>query len=130
MATLHLSAQGFERAELQLLDGAFGFVQATSDFADSALLDKAFVNNAALNGGELVDETKQAGVVVDGFEIRRGRVWVGGGLWRIVRGRLLAGGALVLIRKRIGGDAEEPGGEGSAAPFVVGKIGEGFVKDV
>ena len=38
-------------------------------------------------------------------------------------------GALVVIDDGVGGDAEEPSGKGSAAPFVVGKISEGFVKD-
>jgi hypothetical protein len=67
MATLHLRAQRLERAELKLLDGAFRFLQPSRDFADSALLDKAFVYDELLSGGELADEPKKGGVVVDGL---------------------------------------------------------------
>src|ERR1700676_5640605 len=65
MATLHLRAKGLECAELKLLDGAFGFLQAACDFADGALLDEALANDALLNPGQLVHETKNAGVAVD-----------------------------------------------------------------
>jgi hypothetical protein len=51
------------------------------------------------------------------------------GALRIVRGRLLARAALVLIGEGVGGYAEKPRCERSAAPFVVGEIGERFVKD-
>ena len=37
-------------------------------------------------------------------------------------------GALVVIDDGVGGDAEEPSGKGSAAPFVARQVGERFVK--
>jgi hypothetical protein len=129
MAALHLRAQGLERAELKLLDGAFRFLQAAGDFADGALLDEALADNLSLSGGKVVDESEEARVVVDGFQIGGGRVWMRFGVLRIVRGRVLARGALVQIGEGVGGYAEEPRCERSAAPFVVGEIGESFVKD-
>jgi hypothetical protein len=37
-------------------------------------------------------------------------------------------GPLVMIDDGVGGDAEEPGGERSAAPFIGGEVGESFVE--
>jgi hypothetical protein len=129
MATLHLRAQCLECAELKLFDGAFGFLQAGCDFSNGALLDKALANDALLNRRQIVHEAEKAGVVVDGFQIRRGEVRMRVWILRVSRGRNFAGRTLVLIGKGVGGYAEKPSGEGSAAPFVVGKISEGFVKD-
>lgn len=83
MATLHLRAQSLERAELKLLDGAFGFFQAASDFPDSALLDEALADDLALNGGKVIDEPEEARVVVDGFQVWSGKVWKRFGILRI-----------------------------------------------
>ena len=70
MATLHPGAQRLERAELELLDGAFRFLEPAGDFADGALLDEALADDLALSSGKVVDEPEQAGVVVDGFQVR------------------------------------------------------------
>jgi len=129
MATLHLRAKSLQRAELQLFDGSFGLFKAIGDFADGALVDETLVNDAALCGGKFVDQPKELHLMVDSFEVARRQVLVRGGFWRIVRQGMLARGPLVLIGEGVGGNAEEPRGEGCATPFVVGKIGEGFVKD-
>lgn len=47
----------------------------------------------------------------------------------IVISLLFAIGALEVVGDGVGGDAEEPGGEGSATPFVAGEISERLVKD-
>jgi hypothetical protein len=130
MATLHLCAQGLERAKLKLFDGAFRLLQAISDFPDRALLDETLADDLTLNGGKAVYESEEARVEVDRFEIWGGRVWMRFGVLGIVRRRLLTRGAFVLIGKGVGGYAEEPGCEGSAAPFVTWEIGECFVKDL
>ena len=130
MATLHLLAQTLERAELKLFDGAFGFLQPPGDFSDAALLDKAFAYDLALNSGKVIDKSEKTGVVVDSFRVGRGEVRMVVWVLFIVRGRLLAGGAFVLISESVGGYAEEPCGERGAAPFVGGKICESFVKDL
>src|SRR5579859_621718 len=54
MATLHLRAESLQRAELQLLDGSLGLLQACGDFADGALVDEALVDDAPLCGGKFV----------------------------------------------------------------------------
>jgi hypothetical protein len=128
MATLHLRAQSLECPELKLFDGAFRFAQTVSDFPDRALLDKALADDLALNCGKVIHETEKAGMVVDGFQVRRGKVRMGAWILRVDRGWILAGRPLVLIGERVGSDTEKPGSERSAAPFVLGKIGESFVK--
>jgi len=129
MATPHTSAQGLQRSKLQLLDSSFGLFQSISDFANGALFNETLLDDASLNRRKLVDQSKKASVVVDGFPVVGGKVCRGGDLWRVVSGGLLARGPLVMISERVGGDADEPGSEGSAAPFIRGKICEGFVKD-
>ena len=46
------------RAELKLLDGAFGLAELLRDFADAALLDEALVDDLALHFWKLADELK------------------------------------------------------------------------
>ena len=70
MATLHLGAQSLQRSELQLLDGAWRFLEQRGDFANAALFDEAFVDDAALHRGEFVDEAKKAGTPLDGFHVK------------------------------------------------------------
>src|ERR1700681_4459006 len=41
---------------------------------------------------------------------------------------LLAGGAFEMVDDGVRGNTEKPGSEGSAAPLVIGEIGEGFVE--
>ncbi len=76
MTTLHLSAKGLQRTELKLLDCPFSLVQPCGNFPDGALLNESLANHLALNRGKLIDETKKAGVVIDGFQIGRRKVWV------------------------------------------------------
>jgi hypothetical protein len=64
MAVLHLSAQGLQGAELQLLDSSFGFAQKLGDFLDAALFNEAFPYHAALNFGELLDDAEQRGMAL------------------------------------------------------------------
>jgi hypothetical protein len=68
MAVPYLCAKSLQRTELKLLDGAFGFAEALGDFADAAVLDEAFTNNAALNLGKLFNETKEMNVAFDEIE--------------------------------------------------------------
>jgi hypothetical protein len=130
MAVPHLLAQSLQSAELELLDGALGFAQALRDFLDTAFLDEAFANDAALNFRELFDKTEEKGVAFDEFHFLRGDVGWSGWVEGVVVSLLLAVGALVVIGDGVGSDAEEPGSEGGAAPFVRWKFGESFVKDV
>ncbi len=125
MATLHLRAQALQSAELELLDRAFGLAKLLSDFADAALVDEALVNDAALRFGKLADEAEEAGAVLDELQVR-----LGGGFGRIAGGRSIADGAFGLVGDGVCGDAEQPRSKGSAAPFVLGQIGEGFVEHV
>ena len=135
MATLHLGAQGLERAELKLLDGAFGFTKLMRNFAGAALLDEALVNDVALGFRKLADELEEARAALDDFqvgarEIARCGARIVCGLERMIRSGSFSGGAFELIRDGVCGNAEEPGSEGKAAPFVGGKMGERFVEHV
>jgi len=46
-----------------------------------------------------------------------------------VIGLLFAMGALEMVDDGVGGNPEKPGREWTPAPFVVGKMGKGFVED-
>ena len=94
------------------------------------MLDKALADDLALNSGKVIDETEKAGVVVDGFEVGRGKVWMLVRVLRIVRRWLLAGGTFLLVGESVGGYPEKPCCEGGASPLVGGKIGESSVKDL
>ena len=69
MAVPHLLAQGLNGAELELLDGPFGFVQTSGDFFDAALLDEALADDPALIFRKFFDKTEEEGVVFDGFHL-------------------------------------------------------------
>jgi hypothetical protein len=74
MATPHLSAKGLECAELELFNGAVGFLHPLGDLFDGALLNESLANHLALNSGKVIDEAEEAGVVIDGFQIGRREV--------------------------------------------------------
>lgn len=133
MATLHLGAQSLECAKLQLLDGSRRFLQQRGDFADAALFDEAFVDDAALNGGKFVDEVKQVGALLDRLHVEDSAAFsprrVGFGFGRIVDFDRIEVFTFKAIDEGVDGDAEEPRGKGSSAPFVTWEISEGLVED-
>lgn len=59
MAAPHLLAQSLKSTELELLDSAFGFVQTVADFFDTAFLEEALADDAALNFGKFFDKTEE-----------------------------------------------------------------------
>lgn len=67
MAFPHLFAQCLQRAELELLDRAFGFAQTLGDFFNAALFDKTFAYNATLNFGKFLNEAEEKSVAFDGL---------------------------------------------------------------
>ena len=69
MATPQLRAQSLKRPKLKLFDGALAFLEPGGDFADRALLDEALANDAALDGGKLVNQAIEDGVVFAGLEV-------------------------------------------------------------
>jgi len=70
MAIPYLRAQSLERTELELFDGAFGFAEAPSDFADAALLDEALTEDAALHVGKLIHKPQKMNVALDEIQVR------------------------------------------------------------
>ena len=78
MAALHLRAQAFERAQLQLLDGPLTFAKPLGGFPDAPLVHEPLVNDAPLRFRKLTHEPKQPRTVFDGAYIemhaRIGRV--------------------------------------------------------
>src|ERR1700687_3750161 len=102
IGTLHPRAETLQGAELQLLHGAFGLVQPAGNVSDAPLLDKAFDDDTALIGRQLVDKAKEIGTAV-------GRVGIRFDAWlrRIVRDGHLSRHALRSTRKPVGGDGEE-----------------------
>src|SRR5258708_33707153 len=123
MAALHLRAQAFDRAELQLLDSSFAFAEPLGDFPDAALVDKALVNDAALRFRKLPNEAEQPRAVFDGADIE-----MHAKIRRVVRHRLFTKGALRTIDNGVGCNSQQPGHKRNAAPFVTLQIGQRFVK--
>ena len=129
MAVPHLFAESLQSTELKLLDGALSFAQAVSNFFNAAFFDKPLADDAALNFGEFLDQTEEKSVAFDEFHFFCGHIRRSRRVEGVVIALLFAIGALELVGDSVGGDAEEPRGEGRAAPFVRREIRESFVKD-
>src|SRR5919198_6493009 len=84
IAASHPRAQRFERAELELLDGALGFLQALRDFANAPFVHEPVEDDRALIRRKRVDEPEQTRHLVDVIEVelgcRRWRIGRRGGL--------------------------------------------------
>src|SRR5215471_14517905 len=65
IGTLQTLAKFFERAELQLFDGAVATIEFASDFGDGFLLHKTHNDHAALVGRQLLHQLKQRGLSLD-----------------------------------------------------------------
>src|SRR5579864_268917 len=65
MAALHSRAQRLQRAELQLLDGAFGPAEPRRDVAHAPLMREAFDDDGALRRGQLVDVPEEPRVIFE-----------------------------------------------------------------
>src|SRR5882724_3603466 len=119
----HVSSQGLERAELELLHRAFRTPERLGDLANALLLDEAGQDDALLIVGQASDDIGQHGPTVD---VGRGAGHVG------TRRRLspLSRQALPAVGDGISGDLEEPGGERDAAPLEAAEVGERLVEDL
>ena len=123
MAALHLRAQAFERAQLQLLDGPLTFAKPLGGFPDAPLVHEPLVNDAPLRFRKLTHEPKQPRTVFDCAYIE-----MHARIGRVLRHRLFAKRALRTIDNSIYCNAQEPGRERNAAPFITLQIGKRFVK--
>ena len=102
MATLHLRAQALESAVLKLLHRTFASGQCLRNFTNAFLFHKTLDNHAPLVVRKLFHQSKQARAVFDRLQIGL-NAWLG----RLAHaGGGLPGGALELVRHRIGGDSE------------------------
>src|SRR2546428_5585439 len=127
MGALHLGPQVLQGAELKLLYGPLAAPELPRNFTNTPLLDEALEDDAALVVGELAHQTKKAGTIFNCFQVR-----LGAGLGRIlgIDPRNLSSGALGLIGHGVGGNSYQPGGERSAAPFIVPQVGESSMENV
>src|SRR5262249_32122987 len=123
----HPLAQTIDRAQLQLLDGAFAFADSLGRFADAALVDEALDDDVALIVRQLVDEAEQTRTFFGAlhFVVR----WPGAARGLRIRARAaLARRARRAIRDGIGRDADQPRAERCAAPLEPRERVEGLVK--
>ena len=69
MAFFHSFPKILQSAELELLDGPLRPPEGTSDLCDAPLFGKTHGDDAALVGGQLLDETEEAGAMLDRFQV-------------------------------------------------------------
>jgi hypothetical protein len=126
MATLHLLAQALQGSELQLFHRALSPGQLVRNLSNALLLDETLVDHPSLVARKFFDQPKQASTMFDLLQIRLKTRF-----WRISGANGdLASGALELIRDGVGGNPDQPGGEGRATKFITAQVGQRFLKNV
>src|SRR5260370_27619312 len=126
MATLHLRPQALQSAELQLFHRALATGEFLRNFPNAILLDETLINDSSLIVGKFLDQPKQASPMFDLLQIRW-KVW----FWRISSADgILASGALGLIRDSVGGNPDQPGGEGRPSKFIAAQVGQRSLENV
>src|SRR5712672_1359406 len=125
MATLHLRPQTLQSAELQLFHSALATGQLVRNFSNALLLDETLVDHPSLVVGKFFYEPKQASTMFGLLQIR-----LNARLRRISSADGdLASGALGLVRDGVGGNPDQPRGEGRASKFIASQVGQRFLEN-
>src|SRR5262249_3660429 len=116
MGVPHAGAQALQRAELQLLDGAFRAAERPRDLGDAPLLDEALHDDAPLVQRQSAHQIGERGAAVD---LVVARVADGRGH----RLPALARRALPAVGLDVPGDLQQPGDERDPAPLEAAQPG-------
>src|ERR1700690_2754398 len=127
IGTLQSGAQVLQGAELKLFHRALGASQSLRDFTDTSLLGEAHTDHATLIGRKLVHQQIEPRALI-GFLQLESRSPV-----RKVRKLVLSDlfpCAFRPVDNHVGGNPQQPGGEGHPPPLKTVNAGQGLMEDI